>query len=99
MDFAKKKFLLIIYGRDFFQFKKLHFSQLFIFLFITNLKEIVLYIIFRLEEKPHILLSFLKNMPLRKIMDRALNKSYLHLNIVSQCLQAHRDLSRSAHLN
>ena len=38
-------------------------------------------------------------MPLRKKMDRTLNKSYLYLNIVAQCLQARRDLSRSARLN
>ena len=31
-------------------------------------------------------------------MDRILNKSYLYLNIVAQCLQARRDLSRSARL-
>ena len=35
-------------------------------------------------------------MPLRKKLDRTLNKSYLYLNIVAQCLQARRDLSRSA---
>ena len=29
-------------------------------------------------------------------MDRTLNKSYLYLNIVAQCLQPRRDLSRSA---
>ena len=32
-------------------------------------------------------------------MDRTLNKSYLYLNIVAQCLQARRDLSRSTRLN
>ena len=38
----------------------MHFSQLFIFLFITNLKKIVLYIIFRLEKNHIYFFRFLK---------------------------------------
>ena len=44
----------------------MHFSELFIFLFTTNLKKNCLLYHISTRKKPHILLSFLKNMPLRK---------------------------------